>query len=285
MTRGYDPDKALAEAVASPPLAGAKRHKLLTLDQLAKKIRSDSTVVISDVHADLSRLTETLRRLCLIDEHDQRMPETGRLVQIGDLVDGRNELDRTTLEYGATVFDLLLAGNHEAALIGGKPFNGMFPHPDIRREIEKLVIGEKMLGACVVGDVLISHAGANSNLYADEDPAKLAQQINDDWQLFYARNGHQPDRLFAHTPHRGRGGFAKHGGVLWQDFSQLIMSDQHSDRYRQLTGHSVLGGVESDPDDRVFCIDTAGPRLGVAVLDDGGHIEFGSDVVPPDQAA
>jgi hypothetical protein len=275
---GYDPQAHLQTALRQGPLPGAIRQPLEPLSRLADQIGESAVVVVSDVHGDIERLRFVLAELGLIDDQGQRLPADTTLIQIGDLVDGRDPADAETLRFGSQVFDVILAGNHEAALLGGKSFGGQpVADPEVRSGLNRLVREDRLQAAYNAHGVLITHAGVNRHLYQENDPDRLAEAINEEFTFFAYRTSHQPTALFAHTAHRGRGGRDEFGGVLWQDFSQLVQPDQHDPTLRQLVGHSVLGGVEADPDGQVTCIDTAGPRLGVAVIAKDGAMTFGSD--------
>lgn len=102
----------------------------------------------------------------------------------------------------------------------------------------------------------------------------MAEQTNDAWSAFLGRS-QQPDSLFG-VPKR-RGGTAQHGGVLWQDFRDLLGAARP---FRQMVGHTLLGGPESDPHGRMFGLDTGGARLEVALVLPDRRMFFGSSLVP-----
>lgn len=271
------PRNAWAERPVTP---GARRLDLHELERLADVLiaEPDAIVAVSDVHGDLPKLQEVLTRLGCIDDAGRRTGR-GRLLQIGDLVDGRDERDYDTLEWGSGRFDVLLAGNHEAALMGGGSFDGqpgMTP-PEIAEILRRNTspYDLRMHAAFEHRGVLFTHAGVHPAYFTQSEPSKAARAVNEAWEMFLARASQQPDALFGAPSLRG--GVAEHGGVLWQDWRQLLTAPRAP--YRQVVGHTKLGGPESDSAGRVHCIDTGGSRLGISVLTGDAQLRFGSDVV------
>lgn len=122
---------ALEYYLANPVTKGTMRLPLLELEDLTEIIHRhpQAAVAISDGHADLEVLTDTLGRLDVIDDAHRRRPDRGRLFQLCDLVDGRHAEDLSTLEWGAVRCNVVATGNHEAALLGGKTFRRSEPDP------------------------------------------------------------------------------------------------------------------------------------------------------------
>ncbi|WP_217924857.1 metallophosphoesterase [Miltoncostaea oceani] len=249
------------------------------LDELAKVIAREhgSTVVISDVHGQPQLLADTLGALGLMREGN-RVGGGVTLVQIGDLLDGRGgEGDRACLEM-ACLFDLVVAGNHEAAIMGGGTFTGLpAPHmiPELGRGLDRLAWQGSLAASFVVGDILISHAGVHRRLFGHTDPRAASKAIESLWHEFLGSRSRTSAALFGVDGCRGG---IELGGVLWLDWRNLLDNGPRS--YRQIVGHSPRGSCESDYLGRFTLIDTAGARLGVAVITPDGRIRVGSSWVP-----
>lgn len=257
---------------------GARRLDLVPLEDLGRRWRADpgSALVVSDVHSALGALKEALRRVGAVDEEGRRLHK-GRLVQVGDLIDGRDGLDLEALAYGLGVFDEMVAGNHEGAYLGGKAFHGRWMQPDLERELSRAVREGRLDAAAEANGVLIVHGGAHPEHWAGREARDVAQAINEGWVEFFHRRGEgPPSPLFDHTPHGGRGGASDHGGALWCDWRQLVEPGAHSEGFRQIVGHSPLASPEASEDGRAVCIDVAGRgRLGLALVGSDGDIEVG----------
>lgn len=282
LAESYDPALALMVHVlqdpSHPPGSDiyAARSSLDSLETLQEHIaeQSDCTVVISDVHGSLELLDTSLKRLGVVDAAGNRQG-SATLLQIGDLVDGRNPEDFETLEYGMDRFDVLIAGNHETALLGGKSFDGnSVPRPEIEQSLRRLARQGRLEIAWESHGVLVSHAGAHPDLFAASSAAEVSAQANEHWFQFLGRSIEAPE-LFDTDHHRG--GTSAAGGMLWQDWYALLASPAAN--YQQIVGHTPLGGVEARPDAHAYGIDTGGDRLGIAVISEAG-ICFGSSIIP-----
>ncbi|WP_217925116.1 metallophosphoesterase [Miltoncostaea oceani] len=259
---------------------GAIRPPHYRLDELARVIEADpgSMVVISDVHGQAEVLEEALEELGLLREGN-RVGAGATLVSIGDLVDGRNHDGDMECLGLADLFDVWLPGNHEAAIMGGKRFDGLpAPHmiPDLGRGLDRVAWQGRMPGAISHAGVLISHAGADEQLFPEGSASDGAEAINSLWESFLGSRHDQSASLFGVDEHRG--GSAARGGALWQDWRSLL--EHAPEGYRQIVGHSPSASCESDPEGNVHLIDAGGRRLGIAVISPTGRIRLGSDWVP-----
>ena len=273
----FNEQALMAYRRAQPPTPGAVRAPAYTPEQLAELLEEHpgSLLAVSDVHGNLPLLQDTLRRLRVVDQRDQRQGET-ILLQLGDLADGRNGGDVESLQWGAQRFDVLLAGNHEAALLGGSSFSEM-PHRNTRPELYHQLRSMtspydlRLSAAYSHQGVLFTHAGVHPSLgTAYQRPEQAAEYINQRWEEFLARNSEQDPGLF--TVGKARGGISQHGGVLWQGWQDL---NQVPQSYRQVVGHTPLAWPEVDPQVRTLAIDQAGHRLGLAVLLPDGRLRLG----------
>jgi hypothetical protein len=134
----------------------------------------------------------------------------------------------------------------------------------------------QLLGATTAHGVILSHAGVNKHYFDNDNPKAVSEEINDQLLEFFGR-GVQTPSLFAHTAHGGRGGISEHGGVFWQDLRQMLEDGQINPSYRQVVGHTPLGGIEGN--DLVTGIDVQGPRLGAAIILPDGSVHYTSDVL------
>jgi hypothetical protein len=282
MGRGHGQNSGAAAHAATRSgsvTPGAKRLPMVSAQQLGARWREqpESVLVISDVHSDLPGLQRFLGALGAVDADGVRS-HTGQLIQVGDLMDGRDPLDLDTLRYGAEVFDRLICGNHEAAYLGGKTFSGQRFQPEVERELGQLTRDGKLDAAFSAHGVLVVHGGAHPAHFPQTDPSEVAQTLNEQFvEFFYRRPERPPAQFFEHTAHGGRGGSGINGGAFWCDWRQLVGADAHSAEYRQVVGHSPLHGAEASADDQVVCIDLGGRRLGAALILPAGEVVVGSD--------
>lgn len=278
MARGQRTTRTISQTPRARITPGAIACPYVPLDQLLDT--TPATVVISDVHSDLPGLRRTLERLGLVDA-DGRRCDGGRhrLISIGDLVDGRDEHDLATLEYGRGVFDRVICGNHEAALLGGPTFRGLFmPEPEIRRVLEQMARSEQLTIAEVAGDTLITHAGVSDAWFDDASASDVAAALEDSWYAFLGNRDDQDGRLFAIDAARSRTG-GPAGGALWGDWGKLV--GQERPRFSQIVGHSAVGAPEQTPDGAVICIDVDGPGIAAAAVAPDRHIRVGHDPASP----
>lgn len=232
----------------------------------------DADVLIGDVHGRVDPLTSLLRALDLVDDDLSRRPRPGRLIQLGDLADGRNPEDDLALEFGENVFDVILCGNHEAALLGGPSFGGLvMVRPEVREPLERLARRGRLELAVRVGDMIASHAGISAAVAGEDTPDAVIARLDDLWTDFLIRRSRQPEALFKRDTHRG--GTSAGGGVLWQDWRSLL--DDPMPGVRQVVGHTPLAGPESDPKGQICAIDLAGD-IGLAVVLADGSIHAGA---------
>lgn len=255
-----------------PVTPGAVAAPLVPLDEIAERFAADpdATLTVSDVHGDADGLTSLLRRLGVIDAAGERRTGGGRLIQLGDLVDGRRPGDLDALMLGRRIFDEVVIGNHEAALMGGPAFDGLvMVRPELSDELWRMARGGQLVIGAHAGDVLLTHAGVATGHELPGAPEAVVAALEDPFYEFCGRGERDP-LLFAVDPRRGgTGGPGRRGGVLWQDWASLL--EQPAPGYRQVVGHSRVGGPEQDPEGRIVCLDPNGPGLGVALIaGDGG---------------
>lgn len=281
----YDPQKELEHCLAREVRSGAVAVALRSLSDLADLLDEHpaSVVSISDVHGFPETLRRALDQLRLVDANGRRKRHRGFIVQLGDLVDGRRPGgDYDALMLGVRTCDLILLGNHEAALIDGPRFGGLpdFIAPEVSHTLRLLAHEGKLVAAFASQDVLYTHAGVPTRRIGHKAPSGAAARLNSRQRDFLGRSSDQDPALFAIEPRRG--GLDPYGGCLWRDWVALI---EDPAPYRQVVGHTPLGRVESDPDGRVFCTDLGGPRVGVSLLLPDGRLVFGSDLLPEDPHA
>lgn len=275
-----DHAEALRVSLEKGVTPGAIRPPHYTLEELATVIGRDagSLVMVSDVHGQPELLAESLERLGLLRE-GSRVGAGVTLGSIGDLVDGRSfDGDQACLEM-ADLFDVYLPGNHEAAIMGGGTFDGLpAPHmiPDLGRGLDRLAWQGKMPAALSFAGILISHAGVHREVLEHSSPDDAVRAADELWTGFLGSRQNIPDELFALDGLRG--GSSSRGGLLWQDWRSLLENAPLS--YRQMVGHSPRGSCETDPSGRLTLIDTAGGRIGIAVISPKGEIRVGSSWVP-----
>ncbi|WP_217924822.1 hypothetical protein [Miltoncostaea oceani] len=283
----YDPHIDLIESLALPISDGAEVELLHPLEELADLIADEPrcTVAISDVHGWHELLEGVLFRLGMIDENSERIPSsrTTTLIQVGDGIDGRHfATDLHTLRLILRVFDRYLVGNHELAYLrGGIRFDGQRQFHDLSLHLEKAGREGRLGVAHAEADVLFTHAGVDPRLLSLTRASSAAARLERLWARWLSTRLRQPRPLMGTEGLRGGGD--PYGGVLWQGWRSLL--DAPRTRYRQVVGHSPRGAVERDPKGRLYCFDTGGWRLGVAVCWPDGRLVFGSDVIPEGQEA
>lgn len=280
----YSPRKELEWCLARPAVARAQRVPLTPLTHLAHRLDAapDSVVTISDVHGRTEDLIAAVDTLGLLGPDGMRVPGRGTVIQLGDLVDGRHPAqDAACIARAADVCDIVLAGNHEAALMGGPRFAGQpdFVFPETIGLLERLAREGRLVGAVAVGDVLLTHAGIDPVRTAQPTAAEAAQALCAAWDRFLESRLQWDPQLFAIGADRGGTGA---GGALWRDFASVVADPAP---YRQIVGHTPIGGVDADSDARVICTDTGGPRVGVTLIEPDGTIWVSSTLIPDDQRA
>jgi Calcineurin-like phosphoesterase len=164
-------------------------------------------VVIGDVHARADALLALLAAVGAVDERGRRR---GRwwIVQVGDLLDRHEtpEANLRTARLAADTLDLVLAGNHEAAMLRE-------PASAHGAALATLAARGWPHAAAAPGGWLVTHAGVHAD-FARELPAgaaDCAEELNDRWHR-RARDAEDP--LFDSIG-IARGGAARHGGILW----------------------------------------------------------------------
>lgn len=259
------------------PSKGAVHTDLVSLEDIKTRWHDDakSVLVVSDVHSNVARLHNTLMKLGLVDRAGNRV-HSGTAIQIGDLVDGRDQNDEETLRYAEPLFDKVLAGNHEGAYFGGKKFDGAWFKPDLERGIGRMIQTEKMDAAFVANGVLLVHGGVTAELANGRSAEQTADDLNQTMVEFYYRNGELPDELFATSALRQ--GSAASGGALWADWRELLASPTE---FSQVVGHSPCYLPEKAESTDIHCIDATGDRLGVALIDAEGQIHVATDNALP----
>lgn len=252
---------------AHPRHPAARVLPSVSMADLAARIARapQGTLCLSDVHGRLELLADTLTRLGVLGADGRRRGPT-RVVQLGDLVDGRHPDDAACAEAARAWCDVVVIGNHDAAHLGGPTFTGLaMVRPEVTQALRRLAREEVLQPAAAIDGVLVSHAGLGARWSDGHARAEdLVASLADDWWDFCAR-GRLSDRLFGVGPERG--GCAVAGGICWQDFAALL--DDPAPDVPQLVGHTPGADLEGDADGRVACIDLGGPRLGVAWLQDG----------------
>lgn len=230
--------------------------------------------MVSDVHGDVDALRSLLGEVGAIDASGARVPGRGRLIQAGDLVDGRSPHDYDALVFGERIFDSVVVGNHEAALLGGPRFNGLVMiAPEVTEVLWRMARRGQLVVAAHAGDVLVSHAGISADHGLPDDPAEVVAALEDPFYAFCGRTADQDPILFAIDPRRG-GAPGRAGGVLWQDWASLL--ECPAGGYRQIVGHSRVAAPEQLPGGSVICLDPDGDALGVALIAGDGELLVGA---------
>lgn len=271
----YDAEAVLVAAARMPVATGAEAMPMVGLDEIAaaRDAHPDSVLVVSDVHAQVDRLHAMLLAVGEVDDEGRRRREGSRLVQIGDLVDGRDVNDEAALAYGLEVFDEIIVGNHEAAFLGGKTFGGQQVKPALTQALRRACRAGSIRGASEAHGFVLVHGGAHPAHYPQLTAAEVAAAVDEAWERMFWRSD-ASSSLFDHTAHGGRGGSSVAGGALWCDWEQLAV--EHAP-VPQICGHSPRGRVERSVDGQAIAIDLAGARLGVACVLPGGRVLVGSD--------
>ena len=159
-------------------------------------------VVIGDVHARAELLRAVLGSAGVLDARGRRR-EDAWVVQVGDLLDRRAGLDENlaAASLAADTVDVVLAGNHEARMLGAGSHGPA---------LALLATRGWPHAAAASGGWLITHAGVHPALARElpGDVFECVAEINDRWW----RGGRDP--LFDWIG-PVRGGGAPHGGLLW----------------------------------------------------------------------
>lgn len=275
MARGQRTARTASSTPRRTLTTGARLCRTVPLNQLLTD--APATVTIGDAHSDLPGLRRTLERLELVDATGRRCDGgRHRLISVGDLIDGRDENDLATLEYGAEVFDRIVCGNHEAALMGGPTFKGLFlPDPEVGQLLNRLARSEQLTVAETAGETLITHAGVSDEWFDNAHADDIREQLEDSWFAFLDNREDQDGRLFAIDAHRSRNGGA-YGGALWGDWRNLVAGRRPS--FSQIVGHSAVGRPEESMDGAVVCIDVEGDTIAAAATDAEGATRVGLDL-------
>ena len=211
-------------------------------------------VVIGDVHARADLLRALLDKLGVMDSRGRRQ-RGWWVVQVGDLLDrhAAPAANLRTARVAAGALDVVLAGNHEAAMLR-EPAS---PHGGA---LATLAARSWPHAAAAPGDWLVTHAGVHTE-FARGLPARAgecAEELNDRW---HRRSRDAEDPLFDSVGY-ARGGGARHGGILWMHTREWPRGAEAP--WGQIAGHvpqrrpRLLTG-------RRWAIDLDGDRLAALV--------------------
>lgn len=230
--------------------------------------------VVADVHGNLDALAGLLHQEGILDDGWERINRDVTVVQVGDLcncVASSVTDDNRCLDHVQQWLDVYLIGNHEHPYFGGPKFSGFFYDAVINHRL-KALDSAGIIHACVaVCDILVSHAGVTEYWTDDYGDARhFAADINDVWRE--SKNA----AVFSDIGPQ-RGGYARHGGILWADFME-----RKSRAFPQVFGHTVGDEIRWTHDAREgerntgwfsVCIDlgakSPGSRLAGAWIRDG----------------
>ena len=152
-------------------------------------------------------------------------------IQVGDLancVAEDRDGDIACLDGARDWFDVVLVGNHEHPYFGGPKFHGFFHLPDVAERIRTLELSGLYQPAALVGETLITHAGATPD-WGWETAREAYDAIAAEWievgptSLVFSRIGEL------------RGGRHMLGGILWSDIREPEVQ-----LFRQVIGHTPL---------------------------------------------
>jgi hypothetical protein len=212
-------------------------------------------VVIGDVHARAELLRAVLASCGVLDARGRRR-EDAWVVQVGDLLDRRASLTENlaAASLAADTIDVVLAGNHEARMLGAGSHGPA---------LALLATRGWPHAAAASGGWLITHAGVHPGLASGlpGDVFECVAEINDRW---WRGSG---DPLFDWIG-PVRGGEAPHGGLLWLGAGEWPR--HQASPWPQISGHVPQREPRLLAPGR-WSIDIGGRgRLGALVRADGG---------------
>jgi hypothetical protein len=203
----------------------------------------------------------------VIDKQGRRQANFKRVIQLGDLMDGRRMFgDLQTLRWAEGIFDEILIGNHEGAYLGVQGFAGKrIIAPESQQILNRWNREGLLCAATAVDDYLLTHGGLDPFLSFLPAPklsktadatevSALAKNLNEVWRFHRSTNAWESWFL---AIGRERNGLCAHGGVLWNDFERLVRTES-AQRFKQIVGHTPLKRGTRSPQGMVVCIDVGG---------------------------
>src|SRR3954447_24300202 len=215
-------------------------------------------VVIGDVHARADALFSLLRAVGVIDGSGRRRC-SGRLIQVGDLLDRKADVEANleTAELAADTLDVVLVGNHEWRMLADAD-------GDNAAALAILATQGWPHAAAATDGWLVTHAGVHPEFALELPPAaaECAAEMNGRW----AGKGRARDPLFSWVG-PPRGGDDARGGIFWMHHDEG--PKDHASPWGQIAGHVPQAEPRLLPGPR-WAIDIKAPdRLAAVVRREG----------------
>lgn len=252
---------------------GKKTKLKKTLKEVPLKVRriNISIIAVGDIHGEFKGFVEILSSAGLIDKSLNWKAKNKILIQMGDVIDrGRYGIKvykaLAKLQMQAAKFKskvVRLIGNHEIEILKASYFLTNLPPDEIsvfRKKLISDILGGKILAAFARQNFFFTHAGICSSLLLqltrELSPKKptaknLADLINK--IVFDAVfKGDFSHSVFNVSPRRG--GTDEFGGVFWEDFKDLVLSE-HKHSFRQVVGHTPVSKITVSDDGKIIAAD------------------------------
>lgn len=208
------------------------------------------TVIISDVHGNYKNLKASLIEAGVLNEQGIRMTDADnrcRVISIGDLANcAKNDIkgDLKCLSKVGDWIDVLLMGNHEYPYFSTNATWSHFKYYKvIHEELQRIEKEGRLKASILLDDILVTHAGWDKGNHpyistAEEAHDSIEDRLNNDgWG----------NRYFSAIG-ESRGGWDKHGGIIWEDFNDLRSP------FPQIVGHTARKRIRLKKN--ALCIDT-----------------------------
>jgi hypothetical protein len=219
-----------------------------------------SVYVFGDIHGELNGFWENLLNAGLIDNDKKWVGKSCVMVQMGDVIDRGimseeawdylKELQAQAEKTSGTV--VRLTGNHELMVLEGNFHyaNRVIKNPEkFAEKVKAEILNGNARLAYTDGKRLYTHAGLRSKIRELIISEIMAKQQNGNNQVFVEDivdhlNGILVKAVenndFSHPIFQvghSRGGNHSHGGVLWEDVSEMLSSKNARD-IPQVIGHN-----------------------------------------------
>jgi hypothetical protein len=228
-------------------------------------------IVVGDIHGELEGFIQILRHSRIVDKSLNWKAKNRILVQMGDVIDRG--------EFGIEVFDMLgklalqarkfkskvvrLIGNHEFEILRGNYYLTNIAQDEIltfRKKLISDVLNKRIISAFSYKGFLFTHAGICDGLLAElshrllpkKPTAKNIADLINSTVIKGVFKGDFKNPVFNISPFRG--GMDEYGGIFWEDFRDLILSE-HKHSFVQIVGHTPLTKITYSPNGKVIATD------------------------------
>lgn len=242
------------------------------------KQKMRNIIAIGDAHGDYYSFAAVLINAGLINPDLKWTGGRSILVQMGDILDRGpdplfidNLLDNLQLQARRAGGDIIrLVGNHELEVLRKNYFITSLPYFQIepfRAKLAQAILKGKWQASFAARGYLFTHAGVCGDLFKE-----MKKEFPKNKKITPALFSKHINKVFAHAVEDNfwrhpifdvslsRGGSDPYGGIFWEDWRSLI-TDYKDSPFKQIVGHTVMGEIQSTPDNQIIIIDVGMGRV------------------------